>query len=312
MKRHVVERPAPTVKREQARRWSLVPIAAVAALLSAGIAPARAQSVSYVDPLLRSVVRITEGERRERVDLIRKALDDIDGGVRVLLTGIERPMLITFDQLKAMARKLAQDGAIEPGEELEWTTERMRAFREAAQPVRDLLSALENATYIRDGSGGSGGAAQPPASTWFPEPMDWWAVRGRIGVDGYTDCSGATGSLPRIYSRWNLELVGNGTVWGTVRIVKGQFRDDGLSAPISFSGTIQNYRTTSGSTVQGGVIKATADIPDGEIKWTLALQRPPGENKIQVFDGWTGTRTELTLRPAGSASCQGAFMSQFE
>jgi hypothetical protein len=299
------------------RRWSLVPIAAVAALLSAGIAPAGAQSgltesVSYVDPLLGSVVRITEGERRERVDLIRKALADIDGGVKVLLTGIERPALITFDQLKAMARKLAQDGAIDPGEELEWITEKVRASREAAQPVRDLLSALENPRYIQDGSGGSGGVAQPPASTWFPEPMDWWAVRGRIGVDGYTDCSGSTGSLPRIYSRWNLELVGNGTVWGTVRIVKGQFREDGLSAPISFSGTIQNYSTTLDSTVQGGVVKATADIPDGEIEWTLALKRPGAENKIQVFDGWSGTGTHLTLRPAGNVSCQGAFMNQFE
>jgi len=159
-----------------------------------------------------------------------------------------------------------------------------------------------------------GGDVTQPVTTWFPEPVDWRAVRGQIGIDGLMDCSGASGALPRVYTRWLFQFVGDGTVRGTFQAMQGaDFRIDALSGPTPLSGTIDNYRLTSGSPIEGGRAQGTMPFRDGEYEWFLALRRSQVDhNKIELHGGWSGFAMDLRYRPQGNFSCTASWFGQYD
>jgi hypothetical protein len=258
------------------RHWSLVLVAAVAALLSIGIAPARAQpattdSTSYVDPVTGTVVRITKDELRDRIELVRNALAGIDGGQSVLLTGSERPTLISFDQLKRLARKLVTDGAIEPGEEQAWIIDKMRTSREAVQPVRDLLTALEEGRW-------RGGVGVAPPTTPSTNPSSLAAFRGGLRGSWEITCLRGERKLEfRNWGTWFLDFAGDGTVsgWledfqGTRRPSTGTIDDSGLA-----SGESVNLRWSATFVRDGNSLAMTGG--EGSLSYTRAvLDAEPG------------------------------------
>lgn len=231
-------------------------------------------------------VTISETEQRSRIADIQGLTNGVDAGRDVLFSTGEKTIVLDSPRLDKIALWLVANGGLTPGQMGDWKAEQIEASKRAAENLRAELAALRGATTIATSTTA---AAEPasgdPLAVSFPDPMDWRGARGMIIGTYFLDCgewSGGTYTAgPNEEGRWGIIFQGDGTM-------RAGFKPSLPPHNVSNADWVAGSDTqwTSGSIdSQGsfGNAGGRGPVRGGELRWSISVRRPGGENRIETF-----------------------------
>jgi hypothetical protein len=189
-------------------------------------------------------------QRAQEIALLKQLIADVETQKRIALTPLGtgsygQIMIVDRDQVGGMATWYAQNGMIAPDSIQSWVGKQLATSRQILGVMKEQLARLE---------AGQGWTPPPPSpgpttvdvptaqvgSVYWPTPMDWLEVGGRVRGTYSIQCYSDDDRLPLLRGTFVLELRGKGIAFGS-------FTDTGDGVTEEMNGTISDTGLAFGS-----------------------------------------------------------------